>query len=211
MSRSAAIDRAQRHFDEGHFQQTLARRVAAPTESQNLERAEQLQAYLTQEMQPAFEAMGFACRLLQHPKAKAPFLWAERIEDPALPTALGYGHGDVIRGLDKEWREGLSPWSLTEQAGRWYGRGIADNKGQHSVNLQAMGLCAGRARALGLQRQIPDRDGRGNRLAGFARCVRRAPRFDAGRFAAARGAERHDRFVLGSGLGRCACAVTLKV
>lgn len=138
MSRQAAIDRAQRHFDEGHFQKTLARRVAAPTESQNPERAEQLQAYLTQEMQPAFEAMGFACRLLQHPKAKAPFLWAERIEDPALPTALGYGHGDVIRGLDKEWKSGLSPWSLTEQAGRWYGRGIADNKGQHSVNLQAM-------------------------------------------------------------------------
>ena len=73
MSRFAAIDRAQRHFDEGHFQQTLARRVAAPTESQNPERAEQLQAYLTQEMQPAFEAMGFSCRLLQHPKAKAPF------------------------------------------------------------------------------------------------------------------------------------------
>jgi acetylornithine deacetylase/succinyl-diaminopimelate desuccinylase-like protein len=69
---------------------------------------------------------------------KAPFLFAQRIEDPALPTVFGYGHGDVIRGLDAEWKEGLSPWTLTEREGRWYGRGIADNKGQHSVNMQAM-------------------------------------------------------------------------
>jgi acetylornithine deacetylase/succinyl-diaminopimelate desuccinylase-like protein len=40
--------------------------------------------------------------------------------------------------LESEWREGVSPWALTELDGRWYGRGIADNKGQHSVNLQAM-------------------------------------------------------------------------
>jgi acetylornithine deacetylase/succinyl-diaminopimelate desuccinylase-like protein len=82
--------------------------------------------------------MGFECRTLTHPKAKAPFLFAQRIEDPALPTVFGYGHGDVIRGLEPEWKEGLSPWTLTEREGRWYGRGIADNKGQHSVNMQAM-------------------------------------------------------------------------
>ena len=32
----------------------------------------------------------------------------------------------------------MSPWELTEQDGRWYGRGAADNKGQHSVNLAAL-------------------------------------------------------------------------
>ena len=89
-------------------------------------------------MQPAFEAMGFECRTLTHSRAKAPFLFAQRIEDPRLPTVFGYGHGDVIRGLEPEWKEGLSPWTLTERDGRWYGRGIADNKGQHSVNMQAM-------------------------------------------------------------------------
>ena len=31
-------------------------------------------------------------------EAKAPFLFAQRIEDPKLPTVFGYGHGDVIRG-----------------------------------------------------------------------------------------------------------------
>lgn len=140
MSRTNALQRAEQHFDSGAFRETLARRVAMPTESQNPERAPVLSDYLEGEMRPAFEAMGFACRTLSHPKAAAPFLFAERLEDPALPTVFGYGHGDVIRGLDREWHEGLSPWSLTERDGRWYGRGIADNKGQHSINLQAMAL-----------------------------------------------------------------------
>ena len=139
MTRQAAIANAHDAFDSGRFRRTLARRVAIPTESQNPERACVLLQYLEQELRPAFDAMGFTCRILEHPKAQAPFLLAERIEGADLPTVLGYGHGDVIRGLDKEWKEGLSPWSLTESDGRWYGRGIADNKGQHSVNMEAMG------------------------------------------------------------------------
>lgn len=137
-SRAFAIDQAQECFDSGEFQRTLARRIAIPTESQNPERAGVLRQYLEAELRPSFEAMGFSCRILEHPKALAPFLFAERFEGVELPTVLGYGHGDVIRGLDKEWKEGLSPWSLTESGGRWYGRGIADNKGQHSVNMAAM-------------------------------------------------------------------------
>lgn len=138
MTRSDAIELAQAQFDSGAFQQTLARRMAMPTESQNPVRANELTSYLDAEMRPAFEAMGFVCQTLTHPKAKAPFLFAQRIEDASLPTVFGYGHGDVIRGLEPEWLEGLSPWKLTERDGRWYGRGIADNKGQHSVNMQAM-------------------------------------------------------------------------
>lgn len=138
MSRQAAIQRAAAEFDSGSFQQVLRQRIARPTESQNPARSAELLAYLTEDLEPALKAMGFACRLIEHPKAKAPFLFAERLESPDLPTVLGYGHGDVIRGLESEWREGVSPWTLTELEGRWYGRGIADNKGQHSVNLQAM-------------------------------------------------------------------------
>ncbi len=138
MTRTAAIARAGEQFDSGDFRATLARRIAVPTESQNPERGAVLASYLSDEMQPAFEAMGFECRTLTHARAKAPFLFAQRIEDPALPTVFGYGHGDVIRGLEPEWKDGLSPWQLTERDGRWYGRGIADNKGQHSVNMQAM-------------------------------------------------------------------------
>lgn len=138
MTRTQAIAQARQQFDSGAFRQTLARRIAIPTESQNPARGAVLAAYLESEIRPAFEAMGFACQTLTHPRARAPFLFAQRLEDPALPTVFGYGHGDVIRGLESEWAPGLSPWTLTEADGRWYGRGIADNKGQHSVNLQAL-------------------------------------------------------------------------
>ncbi len=138
MTRTLAIADAHSRFDSGAFRAVLARRVAIATESQNPARGPELAAYLHGEMQPAFEAMGFTCQTLTHPAAKAPFLFAQRMEDAALPTVFGYGHGDVIRGLDQEWTDGLAPWTLTEQGGNWYGRGIADNKGQHSVNMQAM-------------------------------------------------------------------------
>jgi acetylornithine deacetylase/succinyl-diaminopimelate desuccinylase-like protein len=140
MTRAQAIAQAEQCFDSGAFRTLLARRLARPTESQNPERAAVLADYLEAEIRPAFEALGFTCRTLTHPKALAPFLYAERIEDPDLPTVLGYGHGDVIRGLEREWKEGLSPWALTEAEGRWYGRGIADNKGQHSINMEALRL-----------------------------------------------------------------------
>ncbi|MPS77366.1 MAG: M20 peptidase family dipeptidase [Achromobacter sp.] len=140
MTREQALAQAEQCFDSGAFRALLARRLALPTESQNPDRAAVLADYLESEMRPAFEALGFTCRTLTHPKALAPFLYAERIEDPALPTVLGYGHGDVIRGLEKEWKDGLSPWALTETEGRWYGRGIADNKGQHTINMEALRL-----------------------------------------------------------------------
>jgi acetylornithine deacetylase/succinyl-diaminopimelate desuccinylase-like protein len=139
MSREVAIARALHHLDTGAFKADLARRVAIATESQNPDRAVELLRYLEQEMRPAFENMGFTCNLLHEPtQARAPFLYAERIENAQAVTVLGYGHGDVIRGLDQAWEAGLSPWTLTERDGRWYGRGVADNKGQHAINLAAI-------------------------------------------------------------------------
>jgi acetylornithine deacetylase/succinyl-diaminopimelate desuccinylase-like protein len=138
MTRTHAISQAQKFFDSGRFRETLSRRIAIPTESQNPDRGAELHAYLEQEIRPAFESMGFTCEMLTHPNALAPFLYAQRIEDPDLPTVFGYGHGDVIRGLEREWKEGLAPWELTESQGQWYGRGIADNKGQHTVNMEAL-------------------------------------------------------------------------
>jgi acetylornithine deacetylase/succinyl-diaminopimelate desuccinylase-like protein len=139
MTRQAAIDHATAYFDSGAMKQDMERRVAIPTESQNPERAGDLARYVDEEMRPALEGLGFACRTFSEPGAKGPFLYAERIEDPSLATVLGYGHGDVIRGLDAGWRDGLSPWRLTEENGRWYGRGIVDNKGQHAINIAALG------------------------------------------------------------------------
>jgi acetylornithine deacetylase/succinyl-diaminopimelate desuccinylase-like protein len=136
MTREAAVARAEAYFDSGAFLQDLARRVAMPTESQNPDRAPVLADYLEGEIRPALEALGFACRGLS--AEGRPFLFAERVEDASRPTVLGYGHGDVIRGLDGDWDEGLSPWRLTERGGKWYGRGVADNKGQHSINIGAL-------------------------------------------------------------------------
>lgn len=138
MTRAQAIAHAQDYFDSGSLKSDLARLVAMPTESQNPERTPVLADYLGKEMYPLLESLGFTCQTLHHPKAKGPFLLAQRIEDPSLPTIFGYGHGDVIRGLDAQWSEGLSPWTLTERDGRWYGRGVVDNKGQHLINIQAM-------------------------------------------------------------------------
>ncbi len=138
MSRANAIARAESHFDTGRFKEELADLIALPTESQNPARSAVLAQYLDSRMIPAFTSMGFSCSILTHPEAEAPFLYAERIEGPDLVTVFGYGHGDVIRGLDAQWQEGLSPWKLTEVGDRWYGRGMADNKGQHAVNIAAL-------------------------------------------------------------------------
>lgn len=138
MTRERAIASAYDYFDSGALKSDLSRLVAIPTESQNPDRAPVLGRYLEEEMRPLLEKLGFACRILNHPRAKGPFLFAERIEDAAYPTVFGYGHGDVIRGLDAQWSEGLSPWKLVEKDGRWYGRGVVDNKGQHLINLNAL-------------------------------------------------------------------------
>ncbi len=138
MSRADAIARAQEYFDSGTFKSDLARRVAIATESQNPERVGELARYVESEMKPALEALGFRCRVMRHAKARGPFLYAERSEGEELPTVLGYGHGDVIRGLEAGWHAGLSPWQLVERDGCYWGRGVVDNKGQHTINLAAL-------------------------------------------------------------------------
>ncbi len=136
--RSEVIAAALAWFDAGHFQAELARRVAHHTESQRADAGADLVDYLEREIAPALAAMGFAWRLVDNPAGRAPFLIAERHEADALPTVLTYGHGDVVLGYDAQWRDGLSPWTLTADGDRWYGRGTADNKGQHSLNLAAL-------------------------------------------------------------------------
>lgn len=139
MSRENALNLARRAFESGALRTDLARRVALATESQRAESAPILHAYLSDEIARALAVLGFACEIVDNPVAgMPPFLVAERIESPALPTVLLYGHGDVIGGDAARWSEGRSPWQLREEGERWYGRGIADNKGQHSVNLAAL-------------------------------------------------------------------------
>ena len=149
-SREDAIARADRYYTTGAFAADLARRVAIPTESQDPQRADALHAYLADEMSPWLVSMGFTVRIVPNPTGAGPFLFAQRLEDPSLPTVLGYGHGDVIRGQAGQWHEGLDPWQLQTRGDRLYGRGTADNKGQHTINLGALAAVLGaRARAAG--------------------------------------------------------------
>ena len=138
MTRAAAIAAVEAYFDEGGFAADLGRRVAIPTESQVEGRGEVLQSYLGDEIAPALKRLGFTSTIFDNPVRGGPILIAERREEGAATTVLGYGHGDVIRGLEPQWRDGLDPWTLTRQGDRLYGRGTADNKGQHSINIAAL-------------------------------------------------------------------------
>ena len=151
MSRQDAIANAARYFDSGAFRAALARRVAIPTESQGGNKIDVLRRYLTDEIAPSVERLGFTTRIVDNPAAgHGPFLIAERHEDDALPTVLTYGHGDVVFGHANTWRKGLDPWQVTVEGDRWYGRGTADNKGQHTINLAALEqLLAARGGKLG--------------------------------------------------------------
>ena len=139
MDRNSAIRRAERFFDDGSFFELLSARVAINTGSRTDDRKPQMMEYLKKEMMPALENIDFNCRIIENPKEPcAPFLIAGRIEDKTLPTILIYGHGDTVPSMEGRWKEGLSPFKLTKDGDRWYGRGAADNKGQHTINLTAL-------------------------------------------------------------------------
>lgn len=138
-TRASAIERSIAHFDSGELQKDLAIRVAYRTESQNPQQRPSLYAYLSEQIAPVLERLDFSWKIVENAQEDGPpFLLAERIEADGLPTVLTYAHADVVRGYDEQWRAGLSPWRLTEEGDRWYGRGTADNKGQFSINLAAL-------------------------------------------------------------------------
>lgn len=127
------------YFDRGAFQADLARRVAWRTESDTGQVLPELHGYLRDELLPALTALGFSGAIHPNPDPKGgPFLVARRVESADAPTLLTYGHGDVVSGQASRWRDGLDPWTLAARDGRWFGRGTADNKGQHTINLAAL-------------------------------------------------------------------------
>ena len=139
MTRKTAIENATRFFDTGQFARELGELVAHPSVSQSPDYAAELPRYLEEALVPRLEALGFTCTVHQNPVPDAgPIMVAERIEDVALPTILSYGHGDVIRAQTDQWRDGLHPFRLINEGDRLYGRGTADNKGQHLINLAAL-------------------------------------------------------------------------
>ena len=138
-ARSDVIDAAHQWFDEGGFLEELSRRVAHRTESPDPTRRADLRAYLDAEMAASLGALGFDIEVFDHPEAGGPpFLIATRKESDEFPTVLTYGHGDVVLGYDEQWSDDRSPWVVEVDGDRIYGRGTADNKGQHTINLAAL-------------------------------------------------------------------------
>ena len=139
MSRESVIESLAAHYDDGTYLNDLARRAAYKTESQVPASRPHLYTYLQEEIGPALERMGYEVQIIENPVPDGgPFLVGRRIEDAVLPTVLTYGHGDVVRGLEPEWQEGLDPWTLKIDGEKIYGRGVADNKGQHTINMAAL-------------------------------------------------------------------------
>ena len=147
-TRQSAIDRALAFFDDGRFEARLATLVAIRSTSQDPAHRPELDRYLHEGIVPLLNRLCFTHTIHENPVAgSGPILLAERIEAPGLvehgqapglPTIITYGHGDTVRGLEDQWRQGLNPWALTRETDRWYGRGTADNKGQHVINLSAL-------------------------------------------------------------------------
>src|SRR3979409_1835642 len=137
-TRADAIGSARQQLHSGAFIGELNRRVGFQTQSQEPLPGDPFRAYLVEGLQPAFEELGFSTRLIESPIGKGPYLLADYREDPSLLTVLSYGHGDVVGGMVGEWRDNLNPWQTTTKGDRVYGRGTADNKGQHSINMAAL-------------------------------------------------------------------------
>lgn len=157
MTRDAAISHVTDYFDAGTFQSDLAGLVAFRTESQNpaQEARDESLRYLKEAMLPRLEALGFACEIIDNPDPRGgPLLLGERVEAEGLPMVLTYGHGDAVLGQEGMWREGLEPWEIVEEGERLYGRGTADNKGQHLVNIAALEAVLATRGSLGFNTRI---------------------------------------------------------
>ena len=139
MDVEAIREQARRHVDSGAFVTELAAMVAHPTVSSDPDRTEAVRTYLKEVLRPALEDLGCAVDVHENPVPRGgPIIIGRRVESPDLPTVLCYGHADVTPGQEGRWSAGLDPWTLTVRGERWYGRGAADNKGQHLVNITAL-------------------------------------------------------------------------
>ncbi len=142
------VCKAEEFVDSGAFFTELSAMVAYATESARPQGRLAMDAYLYEVLRPALEGLGCHVTRYDNPWG-GPFLLGRRIESPELPTVLCYGHADVVDGQAGRWSEGRDPWTLTADGDRWYGRGAADNKGQHLVNLAALRLLLAEQGSLG--------------------------------------------------------------
>lgn len=150
VSRQELLEKAGQFVDSGELFNELSQLVARQTVSSSPEYRVEINAYLDEILRERFEAMGFTVTMdLNWRGSGNSFLIATRIESRQLPTVLCYGHADVVDGQAEQWERGRDPFVLSSEGERWYGRGSADNKGQHLVNLKALELILAEREDLG--------------------------------------------------------------
>lgn len=92
-TRKLALERVAAYFDGGGFTARLAELVSIRFTAQEPGFEPELDRYLEAAIRPWPERLGFAVTIYPNPEAGfGPILTAERIEDPARPTVLLYGH-----------------------------------------------------------------------------------------------------------------------
>jgi len=129
------------YVDSGRFKADLEKIVSYASESSTAEGRVALKSYLDEVIEPSFASLGCSVERFDSWRGGSnSFLVATRHEDQELPTVLCYGHADVVDGQAAGWTNGREPWLLSDEGDRWYGRGSADNKGQHWINIVALQL-----------------------------------------------------------------------
>lgn len=101
------------------------------TQDEFLPQMEEARHWLIDQLQ----SMGFKTRILQGKRHAAVF--AEREEDPKLPTVLIYGHYDVQPPDPlNEWK--TDPFVPIIKKGKIFARGATDDKGQFMIHIMAV-------------------------------------------------------------------------
>ena len=134
-----ALENSNKWFADGTFFDKLSSLVNIVTDSKNALSVEDLTSYYTDGLSDILTDLGLQTEIIDNPiKDGPPFLIGKRIESSELKTILLYGHGDTVPLQEGQWFEGIIPNELKIIDKKIYGRGVADNKGQHLINLLAL-------------------------------------------------------------------------
>ena len=134
-----ALENSSNWFANGEFFAKLSNLVNIVSDSKNSLSAEELTSYYTDGLSDILSELGLQTEIIDNPiKDCPPFLIGTRIESSALNTILLYGHGDTVPLQEGEWFEEIIPNEIKIIDDKIYGRGVADNKGQHLINLIAL-------------------------------------------------------------------------
>ncbi len=138
-SSDQALENSNKWFTDGKFFDKLSSLVNIVTDSKNAVSVDDLTNYYTDGLSDILTELGLQTEIIDNRiKGGPPFLIGKRIESSELKTILLYGHGDTVPLQEGQWFEEIIPNELKVIGDKIYGRGVADNKAQHLINLLAL-------------------------------------------------------------------------